>query len=332
MRQHGRIAVDAVSMLLEFPALAPTKQPDFLNCVAQIQTDLPPEELLAVLNDIEQQLGRTRTERHAPRTIDLDIIMYNSLVIQTDTLKIPHPQMHLRSFVMCGIAELAPDLIHPVIGETMTVLKQRLNMQDFVISKNKPKLISIAGIIGVGKTTLAHAIAEIINCQVLNEAYDTNPYISDVYAGRTDLAIKSQLYFLNSRAEQLAPDKLPANQPIISDYIFEKDKIFAKRTLTRQEFSEYCIRYDEVNSIIQKPILAIYLSDTPSRALNRIHFRNRSYEQQIKQATLADFAKDYDELFGDYKNCPVIILDGATFDCKKQDDINSLVKQIRAYI
>ena len=332
LRLHDKITVEAVSKLLNFPALAPTDQPDYLNCVAQIQTSLSPDELLAELHRIEQKLGRVRSERFAQRTIDLDIVMYDDLVIKTEKLAIPHPQMHLRSFVMCGMAELAPDLVHPVINEPMSVLKDRLNMQDFVIAKNKPGLISIAGIIGVGKTTLALALAEKLGCTVLHEAYDTNPYMSEVYAGRTDLALKSQLYFLNSRADQLKPEVLTVNEPVISDYIFEKDMIFAKQTLTDDEFAEYSKQYEQVAVNVQTPRLVIYLKDTPARALDKIHLRNRYYEQQIEQSTLADFAKDYDALICDYKLCPVIVLDAAVFDCKKTDHIDSLVKQVRVYI
>ena len=332
LRRHDRIDVEAVSGILRYPALANTTQPDYLNCAAQLRTSLSPDELLAELNRIELHLGRVRTERYSPRTIDLDILLYDSFIINTDDLTIPHPQMHLRSFVMQPLSQLAPDLHHPTITETMTVIQQRLNNQSFMIDKNSPRLISIAGIIGVGKTTLADALAESLICQSIHEAYDTNPYISDVYAGRTDLALKSQLYFLTSRAEQLSPVNLPVNQPVVSDYTFEKDRIFAKRTLDTQQFADYSEQYDHVAANVQNPTLVIYMKDSPQNALNKIHLRNRSYEQNIQESTLADFARDYDSLISEYTTCPVITLDISKFDCRKPDQIAGLVKQIKAYI
>lgn len=307
-------------------------QPDYLNSVVRIETSLSPDALLDSLHHIEADLGRVRTERYARRTIDLDILLYDDLIMDTEKLTIPHPQMHLRNFVMFGMMDIAPGLTHPLIGECMLELWRRLNGRSFMIAGDLPKLISIAGIIGVGKTTLAEAVADSIDCPIIREAYDTNPYISDVYAGRTDLALKSQLYFLNSRADQLSPQNFLPCQPIVSDYIFEKDRIFARRTLNGGQFSQYENRYDTVSAKVQSPSLVIYLKDEPDNALRKIRLRNRSYEQCIKTSTLADFSNDYDSLFEQYVTCPVITLNAAKFDCKNNDHLTNLVKQIRAYI
>jgi 2-amino-4-hydroxy-6-hydroxymethyldihydropteridine diphosphokinase len=313
-------------------ALAKSDQPDYQNTAAKLQVSLTPEKLLACMMKIEDKLGRTRPERYAPRIIDLDILIYDDLIIDIGDLTIPHPQMHLRSFVMTPMAEIAPGLIHPVIGVTMDELSQRLNGESFMLSPERPQLISVAGIIGVGKTTLATAIADQLCCPMICEAYDTNPYIADVYAGRTDLALDCQLYFLNSRIEQITPANLTSGSAAVSDYIFDKDKIFASRTLTAEQFSKYKEEYTDAAASVANPVLSIYLKDQPENALDRIHSRNRSYEQDIRIETLSELAAEYDGLFAGYKQCPVITLDAANFNCMDNDHIQDLVKQVRRYI
>ena len=85
--------------------------PDYLNAVAQVQTTLAPHALLAQLQAIEQAAGRERPYRNAPRTLDLDILLYGDEVIDTPTLTVPHPRLHERAFALCPLAELAPDRV-----------------------------------------------------------------------------------------------------------------------------------------------------------------------------------------------------------------------------
>jgi 2-amino-4-hydroxy-6-hydroxymethyldihydropteridine diphosphokinase len=90
--------------------------PDYVNAVAEIQTSLPPQDLLLALHEIEDSFGRTRPFHHAPRTLDLDLLMYGQRVIATTALTLPHPRMHQRAFVLRPLLELAPDLAHPLFG------------------------------------------------------------------------------------------------------------------------------------------------------------------------------------------------------------------------
>lgn len=91
-------------------------QPDFINGVLAVDTDLAPEALLQALLAIEAEFGRIRAERNGPRTLDLDVLLYNQLVIHTGSLTLPHPRMHLRAFVLVPLAEIAPDLAIPGRG------------------------------------------------------------------------------------------------------------------------------------------------------------------------------------------------------------------------
>ena len=101
-------------------------QGQFLNGVAAIQTSLSPLSLLHTLKEIETVIGRQHRIRWGPREIDLDILIYGNLCVQTEKLVIPHPEMHLRDFVLVPLVEIAPDLVHPVFQESIQTLLERL--------------------------------------------------------------------------------------------------------------------------------------------------------------------------------------------------------------
>jgi len=103
----------------------PMGNPDqdwFINGVIQIETDLDPLELLRKLKEIESKMGRKETFRWGPRVIDLDLLLYDDLVMKTDELEIPHPQLTQRQFVLIPLVEIDPDLIHPALKKTMRKL------------------------------------------------------------------------------------------------------------------------------------------------------------------------------------------------------------------
>jgi 2-amino-4-hydroxy-6-hydroxymethyldihydropteridine diphosphokinase len=100
-------------------------QPWFYNCVAGIATELTPEQLLAALQGIENRLGRVRTVRWGPRTVDLDILLYGSLQVESEELTIPHPRMRERAFVMVPLADIAPNEKF-ADGETVETVRNRL--------------------------------------------------------------------------------------------------------------------------------------------------------------------------------------------------------------
>ncbi len=115
------------SRVYETPPWGYAEQPAFLNQVLEIDTALPPLELLGVLKDIEASLGRTPTFRYGPRLIDLDILLYNSQALELPGLSIPHPRLSERAFVLVPLAELAPDLRHPVNGKSIQELLEAVD-------------------------------------------------------------------------------------------------------------------------------------------------------------------------------------------------------------
>jgi len=127
-----------VSSLYETDPVDKEDQPNFINCVVEISTDLSPHKLLMHLDSIEQKLGRVREEKWGPRTIDLDIIFYNDLVMKDDDLIIPHPRAHLRRFVLEPICEIAPDFIHSELKVSAIELLKKLEDNKKVIKRDEP--------------------------------------------------------------------------------------------------------------------------------------------------------------------------------------------------
>ncbi len=114
--------VSATSSLYETEAWGLTDQPAFINQVIVLQTQLHPQQLMNELLSIEQKLGRIRQEKFGPRVIDIDILLMDHLIIQTDSLTIPHPALHLRNFALTPLAEIAGNILHPVFNKTITEL------------------------------------------------------------------------------------------------------------------------------------------------------------------------------------------------------------------
>ena len=214
----------------------------------------------------------------------------------------------------------------------MNELAARLNGGNFSLSPDRPQLISIAGIIGVGKTTLARGLAEALDCPMIAEAYDTNPYMPQVYAGRKDLALDSQLYFLNSRVEQIGADKLTPGTAAVTDYVFDKEMIFATKTLSPEQLGSYMPTHDAIAAAVAECVLAVYLHDSPAACIARIDSRNRPYEKKIDLPALEAFAQAYDRLFAGWRKCPVIRLDASRFNCKDTAQVSILADEVRHYL
>lgn len=115
----------AISSLYVNPPVGYADQPDFVNAVARIETGLAPQALLEALLEVERRFGRVRDFPNAPRTLDLDIVLYGSEVITESELTIPHPRMHERAFVLVPLAEIAPDVVVPGRGR-VSVLAQHV--------------------------------------------------------------------------------------------------------------------------------------------------------------------------------------------------------------
>ncbi len=127
-----RMKVGRVSSIYDTEPIGNTDQPHFLNIACEVSTRLSPEGLLALAKGIEVKMGR-RGKSGEPRTIDIDILLYGDIVINTPDLKIPHPRMAERSFVMVPLAEIAPELVHPVSWEKIKDMRDAIKEKQGVL-------------------------------------------------------------------------------------------------------------------------------------------------------------------------------------------------------
>ena len=128
---HPHILVSKRSSFYQTPAIGPGEQPNYINAVAQLDSQLAPLDLLDLLQSIENQQGRVRTVRWGARTLDLDILLYDQLIENSERLTVPHPRMHERGFVLAPLSEIAPDLCLPN-GENIQQLLANCSMQSIV--------------------------------------------------------------------------------------------------------------------------------------------------------------------------------------------------------
>ncbi len=120
------IEVTRVSSFIETDPVGGPPQPPYLNGAAEMNTVLSPIKLLYALHDIEQDFGRERLERWGPRTLDLDLLLYEQQIIDTNVLTVPHPRLHTRRFVLEPLNEIAPHALHPILNKTVESMLETL--------------------------------------------------------------------------------------------------------------------------------------------------------------------------------------------------------------
>lgn len=138
LKENPQIKIAKISDFYETEPVGYKEQEWFVNGTVEIETDLNPQELLLLCQTIESELGREKKIKYGPRIIDLDILLYNNDIIDKTELKIPHPEMHKRRFVLEPLSDIAPDAVHPVLKKTIVELLESLT-EKVAINKIKGK-------------------------------------------------------------------------------------------------------------------------------------------------------------------------------------------------
>jgi 2-amino-4-hydroxy-6-hydroxymethyldihydropteridine diphosphokinase len=257
---HAQIRVLARSAWHETAAVGgPADQPPFLNGAVTIETSLSPAALLATVEQIEQQLERTRHARWGPRTIDLDLLLYDQLVSQSPQLTLPHPRMSFRRFVLGPACEIAADWQHPTIGWTLGELLAHLDQA--------PPYIAMASTSGSYVRQLVETLATGLPVQVILDP--ARPDASGDSADPSGRAWQRQIELLDRRAAAL--EAVPWRQVgwIVSDYWLGQMPAEASVCFDRDSAAAFEQLWQARTEHLVRPKLLVWLDDGPLTAVGQ---------------------------------------------------------------
>ncbi|MGY3791421.1 2-amino-4-hydroxy-6-hydroxymethyldihydropteridine diphosphokinase [Aquimarina sp. 433] len=284
---------------------------DFYNACVLLKTFYSTTQVLEKLLQIETSLGRNRSnsEGYEARIIDLDIIFSSEGTSDTQRLRVPHPSMQDRKFVLKPLEEIAKEEIHPVMNLTVGELLENtpdesavVLVEGQIVNPKEEYLLSnvqyltIEGNIGAGKTSLAHLISEEFNAKLVLERFADNPFLPKFYEDMERYAFPLEMSFLADRYQRLQDDigQLDLFKDfVVSDYDVFKSLIFAQVTLQEDEYTLYKKVFDIMYRDLPKPGLYVYLYQNTERLLENIKKRGRDYEQKIPAEYLNKINQGY---------------------------------------
>lgn len=284
---------------------------DFYNACIIVETFLGPLKLLKALLDIESAMGRKRsqTKGYESRAIDLDILLFDDVIVKSESLQIPHPEMRNRKFVLYPLNDIAAQVICPETSDTISSLmmkcEDRSDLETVNIWLKKPLMscnfsthnyIAIEGNIGAGKTSLSTMISNDFNAKLVLERFADNPFLPKFYEDAHRYAFTLEMSFLADRYQQISDDLSQLDlfkDFIVSDYDVFKSLIFSKITLQEDEFKLYRKLFYLMYKDIAKPDLYVYLYQNTARLQENIKKRGRDYEQNIEDEYLEKINAGY---------------------------------------
>ena len=338
-----------VSKLYETPAWG-FESDAFYNCALLLHSTSSAQKILNQVLKVEKQLGRIRShqEGYQSRIIDVDLIVFDDEIIDSEKLQVPHPLMQNRKFVLMPVQDLKLNWKHPVFQKSITELiavtpddsvctvVQDLKNPLQEIPLERFNYIAIEGNIGAGKTTLVNKIADDFNAKTVLERFADNPFLPKFYKDQNRYAFPLEMSFLADRYQQLSDDLAQFDlfkDFVVADYHIFKSLIFAKITLQEDEYRLYRNLFDIIYKEMPKPDLYIYLYQNTDRLLENIKKRGRSYEQNIEAAYLDKINNGYLDYIKSQTDLNVLIIDVSDRDfVKKHEDYLFILSEIQKKI
>lgn len=193
------------------------------------------------------------------------------------------------------------------------------------------KFIAIEGVIGAGKTSLARKLKERLNAELILEQFEANPFLENFYSDRKRYAFQTQMFFLVNRYKQqqeLNQENL-FTEYIVSDYLFDKDKIFAYLNLNGEELKLYESLFPLLARNLRKPDLVVFLQSSIDRLMFNIRRRSRKIERNLTLGYIEELSEAYNHFFFRYNDSPLLIVNSTEIDfVNSENDFNELFKQI----
>ncbi len=202
------------------------------------------------------------------------------------------------------------------------------------MSEREIRYIAIEGVIGVGKSTLARLLAQRLNAELLLEEVEENPFLAEFYEDRARYAFQTQMHFLFSRYQQqhgLRQTDLFV-QRVVSDYLFQKDRIFANLNLNERELVLYEKIVRELEGEIPRPDVVVYLQANTETLVGRIRQRGRPFEKQMDREYLKALNEAYNYFFFHYGDAPLLVVNTDPIDfVRNADELDDLSQRILAH-
>ncbi len=299
LTRQPHVTIVAVSSWYETtPIGGPSPQARFLNGALRAETSLEPLALLSCLQEIENRLGRQRAERWGPRTIDLDLLLYDKLVLDTPSLMLPHPRMAWRRFVLEPAAAVAGAMLHPTSGWTVARLLEHLNAA--------PCYVAITGPIAAGKTQLAERLSAAVSGRLIAERPNWDR-LDAFYADPARHGWLTELEFLRQRVG-LLENAFQASLAAwtVSDFWLDQSAAFAKAWLSADQLPAFLEQYAQLRQHVARPKLVVLLDAPAEELLARLHQRGRACERQLTVAPLDRIRRAVQEHVGQPEVGPVL--------------------------